>query len=456
MTSNRPNRATACLTLALADILISYVAVADQPLRVATFNASLYADRPGAILDRLSRGDDPQAQAVAEIIQRVRPEILLINEIDYDPGGKVLDAFCENYLAVGQPASSSSDQSTGTASGTREPAEPINYPYRYAAPANTGVHSGLDLDRNGNVDATAGGRDYGSDCWGYGVYPGQYAFAILSQHPIDEEAVRTFRKFLWRDMPGALLPDDGATPAPDDWYSAEILAGFPLSSKNHVDVPIVVRGRRLHVLASHPTPPVFDGAEDRNGRRNHDEIRFWADYVGESGQRAVGSGQNQSGENRGDSYIYDDAGRRGGLAANSLLQPLASSLQPRPSFVILGDLNSDPHDGDGGGTIKQLLDAPGVLKLASPRSDGGAEAAGLQGGANARHRGDPAEDTCDTRDEPGPGNLRLDYVLPSADLRVVGSGVFWPAADDPLHTLVAGAERPASSDHRLVWIDLDW
>ena len=53
----------------------------------------------------------------------------------------------------------------------------------------------------------------------------------------------------------------------------------------------------LHVLASHPTPPTFDGPEDRNGRRNHDEIRFWADYIS----------PGQSG------YIVDDEGRSGGI-----------------------------------------------------------------------------------------------------------------------------------------------
>ena len=52
-----------------------------------------------------------------------------------------------------------------------------------------------------------------------------------------------------------------------------------LSSKSHWDVPVKVGGHTVHVLASHPTPPTFDGEEDRNGRRNHDEIRFWADYV---------------------------------------------------------------------------------------------------------------------------------------------------------------------------------
>src|SRR3546814_10697303 len=98
--------------------------------------------------------------------------------------------------------------------------------------------------------------------------------AILSKHPIQTDQVRTFQHFLWRDMPGALLPDDPDTAAPADWYSPEELAVLPLSSKSHRDVPVRVGGHTVHVLASHPTPPTFDGAEDRNGRRNPDEIRF--------------------------------------------------------------------------------------------------------------------------------------------------------------------------------------
>ncbi len=43
------------------------------------------------------------------------------------------------------------------------------------------------------------------------------------------------------------------------------------------------------------------------------------------------------------------------------------------------------------------------------------------------------------------GALRLDYVLPSPDLHVTGSGTFWPATGDPL-------DRAArlTSRHRLV------
>jgi hypothetical protein len=45
----------------------------------------------------------------------------------------------------------------------------------------------------------------------------------------------------------------------------EELEVFRLSSKSHWDVPIVIGRKTVHFLVSHPTPPVFDGPEDRNG-----------------------------------------------------------------------------------------------------------------------------------------------------------------------------------------------
>jgi 3-phytase/alkaline phosphatase D len=63
-------------------------------------------------------------------------------------------------------------------------------------------------------------------------------------------------------------------------------------------------------------------------------------------------------------------------------------------------------------------------------------------------------DTADFGDRPGgPGNLRVDYVLPSSNLTVCGSGVFWPPASDPLRRL-AEDDAAKGSDHRLVWVDV--
>ncbi|MDG4832519.1 endonuclease/exonuclease/phosphatase family protein [Solwaraspora sp. WMMD1047] len=375
-------------------------------VRFATFNASLNRGTAGALRADLSTPDNAQAGVIAEIVQRTRPDVLLVNEFDYDPLAAKL--FQDNYLSVG-----------------RNGATPIRYPYRFIAPSNTGVASGFDLNNDGAVVTEPGAPGYGDDALGFGAFPGQYGMVVYSRYPIDHREIRTFQKFRWKDMPGALLPDDPATVAPADWYSPQELRRVRLSSKSHWDLPVRIGRQTVHFLVSHPTPPVFDGPEDRNGRRNFDEIRFWADYV------RPGAGR----------YIYDDRGGRGGL-------------RPGSAFVIAGDLNSDPLDGDSiPGAAQQLLESPWVNARSTPSSAGAVEAAAAQGGANATHRSDPAYDTADFADVPGPGNVRADYVLPSRRLPVRGSGVFWPTADDPLSRLTGTFPFP-SSDHRLVWLDL--
>jgi len=375
---------------------------ADGPpasVRFATFNASLNRNSAGQLVADLSTPDNAQAQAVAEIIQRSRPDVLLVNEFDYVGGGLAAELFRSNYLAVSQNG-----------------ADPIDYPFYYVAPSNTGIPSGVDL----NGDGAVGGPD---DAYGFGFFEGQFGMAVFSKHPIDESAVRTFQLFRWVDMPGALLPDDPSTPEPGDFYSPEALEVFRLSSKSHWDLPIRIDGKTVHFLVSHPTPPVFDGPEDRNGRRNHDEIRFWADYV------TPGAAD----------YITDDAGTAGGLRPGSL-------------FVIAGDQNADPNDGDSvEGAIQQLLHHPLVNTRTTPSSEGGVEQAAAQGGINDSHESDPAFDTADFAEPPG--NLRVDYVLPRKNLRILDGEVFWPTSADPLFPLVGTFPFP-SSDHRLVWIDV--
>jgi hypothetical protein len=384
-------------------------------VRFATFNASLNRNAAGQALADLSVPGNAQADAVAEIIQRVRPAVLLINEFDYyaptaaHPDGPLVDAFRDNYLEIGHNG-----------------AAPIDYPFAFVAESNTGIPSGFDLNNNGVV---AGG----DDAFGFGLFPGQFGLAVFSQYPIAYDDIRTFQHFLWKDMPGARLPDDPATAAPADWYSPAELAVFRLSSKSHWDVPVEIEGKVVHFLVSHPTPPVFDGPEDRNGTRNFDEIRLWADYVTPGPTSA---------------YIYDDDGVHGGL-------------KPGELFVIAGDQNSDPLDGDSiPGSIQQLIDHPLINTKVTPTSAGGPYWADVQDALNDSHESDPLYDTADFCDTPvfppcsGPGNLRADYVLPRRNMSIAGAGIFWPTGTDPLLYLTGAGFPVPSSDHRAVWVDV--
>ncbi|MFT6145093.1 MAG: 3-phytase [Myxococcota bacterium] len=373
-------------------------------VRFATFNVSLFGTSAGQVASTLNRENFAPAIALAATLQEVRPDIVLLNELDYDADGTSVQRLMDNFLSVSQDGR-----------------EPLDYPHVYIPTVNTGVPSGADLNNSGDVATSVGTNAYAGDSQGFGTYPGQYGMVLLSVYPIDTANIRTFQEVLWSEMPDALLPknEDGS-----DWYSEEALDVARVSSKTHADVPVLIEDTVVHVLISHPTPPSFDGDEDRNGRRNHDEIRLWTDYLSADE----------------DGWMVDDNGVSGGLGDGS--------------FVIMGDLNNDPNDGDSlGEAITDLIGHARVAGDSVPASEGAAEQAELQGGVNADHTGPASADTADFRDS-DVGNLRLDYVLPSNDMDILDSQVFWPLSSDPLFELV-GIFPFVVSDHRLVWVDVE-
>lgn len=384
------------LALALVLLLGSNAVTADdETIRFATFNIAMGLEAEGELARRLEQGDDERLRQVAEVLQRVRPDVILLNEFDYNPAVDQAALLIQNYLSVSQGGQ-----------------EPISFGYSFAAPVNTGIDSGYDLDLDGIMGEP-------EDALGYGEFPGQYGMLVLSRFPILEDDVRTFRNFKWADMPAPQRPvnEDGTR-----YWDNDTWRDLPLSSKSHWDIPIKVdRFTVMQLLASHPTPPVFDGPENRNGRRNHDEIRFWSDYVTPG---------------RWD-YIYDDNSRHGGIARGK-------------HWVLVGDLNADPKDGDSLiDAVDRLIDNREVNSSCVPTSTGGQRASRTQGGVNLEHVGNPAHDTADFNDQ-YTGNLRVDYVLAGRRSDVHGCGVFWPAPEMGLDDLIE------VSDHRLVWMDLSF
>lgn len=384
-------------TLDQVTINITNTSVAStNNFKVATFNTSLYRDTANTLINDLATVTNAQAQSIARIIQRNNADVILINEFDYDAKGKALRRFKENYLEVGQSGES-----------------PVYYPYAFHAPANTGVASGFDLDNNGTAVTTPGATGYGEDAFGFGLHPGQYSFVVLSKFPIDSANIRTFQKFLWKDMPGALLPDNPNIAGTGDWYSPAELNAFRLSSKNHADVPVLVNGTPVHILASHPTPPVFDsgGAPwiegvDHNGRRNSDEIRFWSDYVTPASS----------------AYIYDDT---------ETSATASGGLPPNARFVMCGDQNADQNEGD--------RTPPAILSVINnPLFNGGF----VPGGGAGTDPDDTAAFS---------GGVRVDYAIPSAfGIQVQNGAVFWPSASsgDPIVAALS------VTDHHLVYLNV--
>ena len=310
------------------------------------------------MLQALRRGDDPKLVAVTSVIVALDADILLLTGVDYDASGLTLGALAEGLAKAGSP-----------------------YPHQLALRPNTGLATGLDLDDNGRLGEPR-------DAMGYGRFAGAAAMAILSRYPIDTAGIRDFSDFLWADLPNTLTLD-----------SAKIRTIQRLSTTGMYEVPVdMPDGKSLRLLVYYATPPVFDGPEDRNGRRNHDETAFWLRLIG-----------------------------------GDLPFP-----PPKPPFVLLGQPNLDPADGEGRHDAIRAVLKNEALQDPTPR--------GTHSRFDAGQKGDA---TLDTALYATIGGLRVEQVLPSADLSVISAGVLWPPDSDPLAVVLATASR-----HRPVWVDI--
>lgn len=381
-----------------------------------------------------------QIRNIAAIIQTVRPDVLLLNEFNNDGHGKdyaAIEGFQDNYLAHAQSPNSVNGGDL---------LSPIYYPFTKTYATNTGLHSGLDFNRNGYS------QNDPNDAYGFGFYHGHYAFALLSKYQIDDENTRTFQQFKRKDLPEAVMPTvnvcDSSRKIPeglacgDDWFTQEAWQNLRLSSKNHVDAPIVIpqEGKDIviNALIAHPTPPAFDTISDNNKYRNSEENAFWLYYL----QTENGQKQNKT---MSSDVIYDDAGSFGGFSGEH--------------FVVMGDLNADAE-------IRTALDARfnGIKRLMSSALLN-QDVATVNGNLVPTSQG--AVDATFRTPHPYPNTrtstfgARADYSVPSASLKAIDSGVYWVGKDESGSLLFndtrigkRGGDKEVSSDHRLVWVSL--
>ena len=300
------------------------------------------------LLRDLRKPDDPQIAAVLAVLAALDADVLVLTGVDYDFDGAALSALNQRLNSP--------------------------YPFQMALRPNTGVATGLDLDGNGRLGEPR-------DAQGYGRFAGEAGIAVLSRRPILRDTARDFSAYLWRDLPGADLP-------PDMTDAARAIQR--LSTSGHWEVPLDLgSGQILRLLTWYATPPVFDGPEDRNGRRNHDEAAFWL----------------------------------------RLLDGDLPFPPPEPPFILLGQSNLDPLDGEGRrGAIQALLTHP-ALQDPAPR--------GTAAHTDPGQQGDPALDTA-LYDF---GGLRVEVILPSATLNVSAAGMLTPADQ-------------TASRHHPIWVDL--
>ena len=209
-------------------------------LRLAIWHEALSRDGPGLLLRDL-QNEDEALRGLAAHVREAAPDILVLTKIDFDASDLAVRAFAEAIA-------------------------PDEYPYVAALRSNEGVPSGFDMDGD-----TRGNEP--EDAQGYGRFPGQGALAIISRHPIQQDAAVSYDDILWSALPGThMLQSDAG------WEVQK------LSSGGHWSVPVTIQQTdtsllTLSLLIGHSGPPVFDGPEDRNGRRNLDELRLWSQIV---------------------------------------------------------------------------------------------------------------------------------------------------------------------------------
>lgn len=109
-----------------------------------------YLDGSIAAEDKTTAEKVIQIRNVAAIIQKNRPDVLMMAEYNNDGTGEdkaALEGFQKNYLSVAQ----SLDGAGGEAN-----LEPIEYPYAESYSTNTGLLSDFDLDNNGTAGQMPG------------------------------------------------------------------------------------------------------------------------------------------------------------------------------------------------------------------------------------------------------------------------------------------------------------
>lgn len=266
--------------IVLGAVLVSPANAVD--LRVALWHAPFTSDGPGLLLRDVVQHAAPYPGLATEIA-RMDADVVVLTRFDYDASGDTLRAF----------------------------AALIDRGYVFTQPlrSNAGVPTGMDMDGDGRLGEP-------EDMQAYGHFPGQEALAVLSKWPIDVQAMRHFNDLLWADAP------DGLMSAQDPGQTTQ-----KLSSGGHWVVPIEmsVQGQthRIAILIGHADPPVFDGPEDRNGRRNRDELLLWDRIIAGTEHPYIWMGNTNLDPHRGEGYRQAMAGF---LRGQNRYDPLAGQV----------------------------------------------------------------------------------------------------------------------------------
>jgi hypothetical protein len=198
-----------------------------EPVRLATWHGDFSRKGPGLLLVDLGKAPPDLGPILS-----TAPDVLLLTDIDYDAGFAALGGLRDLLVQQG-----------------------LTYPHLFALRPNTGMQTDVDIDGDGY-------RGGPRDAQGFGWFSGQGGMGLLSRYPVhllaDHSAV------LWKDVPDSAIAGD------DPAHEIQ-----RLSTTAHWALGLDTPGGPLTLLTLAATPPVFDGPEDRNGRRNRDEVLLW-------------------------------------------------------------------------------------------------------------------------------------------------------------------------------------
>ncbi len=250
--------------------------------------------------------------------------------------------------------------------------EALGFKHMFTRAPNSMTPTALDLDGDGR----AGDRQ------AWVRYAGEGGMLLLSQHPV--ELAYHLNDLLWKDAPNAAMPvNEHGAPFP----SAEAQGVQKLVSQGLWIVTVTPEILPpLTLVLFHNQTPAFDGPEDLNGLRNSAQLGLLS------------------------AVMDEDYGTF-----------------PKDRFILMGNANLDPNDGDGERAAISALLADKRLQDAKPVSESGDHV---------------------TANWEKYGSMRVSYVLPSTDWSIAQAGVVWPN-DGPLR---AAAEQ--ASRHRMVWVDV--
>lgn len=262
--------------------MVSASVLSAKDIRVALWHVPLTRDGPGVLLRDLAK-KNAALIAVVNALFDGDADIIVLTRFDYDASGATLRAFAK--LIDG------------------------GHIHLQALRSNSGIPTRLDIDQDGRLGEP-------EDAQAYGRFPGQEALAVLSRFPIETAGLLSYNDILWRDFPSTLMT--GIDTALDVQR---------LSSGGHWVLPVFLSNdptkSPVSLLIGHAGPPVFDGPEDRNGRRNHDELQLWQQIIGGIDRPFIFMANTNLDPERGDGYR---AAMAQFLSLDRLIDPLAGQI----------------------------------------------------------------------------------------------------------------------------------